>query len=215
MLQAANMDKTKIAVSVFDKLADVYQGKFMDVYLYHDSLNNFCKQVPKANATILELACGPGNITKYLLSKRPDLDIFGIDLAPNMVALAKENNPNAKFEVMDCRAIATLRRKYDGIVCGFCLPYLSDIEAEKMIQDAGRLLNYSGILYLSTMEGYYNKSQWETGSSGDKVFMHYHHADELTRILKKEHFKIISLERLEYISNAKETIDLIIIAKKN
>lgn len=55
------------------------------------------------SAAIVEVACGPGNITKYLLNKRPGFKIGGIDLAPNMVELAKVNNPTASFQVMDSR----------------------------------------------------------------------------------------------------------------
>jgi len=41
-------------------------------------------------AKVLELACGPGNITKCLLSKRPDLEILATDIAPNILELAKK-----------------------------------------------------------------------------------------------------------------------------
>ena len=42
------------------------------------------------NSKIWEIGCGPGNITKYILSKLPDLNIFGIDIAPNRIELAKK-----------------------------------------------------------------------------------------------------------------------------
>src|SRR5438045_2838934 len=100
------MDKTKIAVDLFNKLASEYQKKYMDVSLYSDSLNLFCKLIPKQNATVLELACGPGNVTKYLLDKRPDLKILGTDLGPNMIKLARQNNPTVEFKILDCRNIS-------------------------------------------------------------------------------------------------------------
>jgi trans-aconitate methyltransferase len=57
----------------------------------------------KVNPKILEIGCGPGNLTKYLLSKRPDFDILGIDIAPNMIEFAGKSNPTASFAVMDSR----------------------------------------------------------------------------------------------------------------
>jgi ubiquinone/menaquinone biosynthesis C-methylase UbiE len=63
------MDKNKQAIDVFNKLAKVYQDKFMDVSLYHDSFDVFCSHIKKENPSVLELACGPGNITQYLLKK--------------------------------------------------------------------------------------------------------------------------------------------------
>src|SRR5690606_3808601 len=100
----------------------------------------------------LEIGCGPGNITKYLLSKKPDFDILGIDIAPNMVELAKQNNPTAHFALMDCRQINQLDTKFDGIIGGFCLPYLTRVESEKLISDASDLLNDNGLIYLSFVE---------------------------------------------------------------
>ena len=64
------MDKTKIAVAIFNKYASEYQDKFMDLALYHDTFDLFCNLLVRENPTILELACGPGNITKYLLKKK-------------------------------------------------------------------------------------------------------------------------------------------------
>jgi 2-polyprenyl-3-methyl-5-hydroxy-6-metoxy-1,4-benzoquinol methylase len=206
------MDQTKIAVGIFDKLATVYQDKFMDVSLYHNSLDVFCINIPKQNASIIELACGPGNLTKYLLEKRPDFKILGSDLASNMIELAKISNPTADFELMDCRAIASLSQKYEGILCGFGLPYLSKEEAIQFIKDASQKLNKNGILYISTMEDDNSKSGFKTGSTGDKMYQNFHQADYLTETLENSGFKIIELQRKEYVHNEQNTTDLIIIA---
>jgi ubiquinone/menaquinone biosynthesis C-methylase UbiE len=207
------MDQNKIAVDVFNKLANTYQDKYMNVDLYKDSFDFFCQNIKTENTAILEIACGPGNITKYILDKKPDLKILGIDLAPNMIDLAKVNNPTAKFQVMDCRNIESLDKKYDAIMCGFCLPYLSKKETSKLIIDASNLLNSRGIFYLSTMEDDYSKSTFKKGSSSDEVFMHYYSADFLKNELTKNNFQIIHLERKEYIHNEENTTDLIIVAE--
>jgi trans-aconitate methyltransferase len=64
--------------------------------------------ITKQDADILELACGPGNITQYIISKRSDFKILGTDLAPNMIELAKINNPSAQFQLLDSRDIRTI-----------------------------------------------------------------------------------------------------------
>ena len=208
------MDHTKIAVDIFNKLADGYQDKFMDVSLYHESLDLFCNAIEKENAEILELACGPGNITKYFLEKRSDFKIIGTDLAPNMIALAKINNPTGHFQLMDCRAISSLPKKFDGVVCGFGLPYLSKDEAIQFIKNSSQQLNEKGVLYISTMEDDNSKSGFKTGSTGDQMFQNFHQADYLTKVLEENHFNISHLLRKEYFYNQQETTDLIIIATK-
>jgi len=152
------MNKTQIAVNIFDKCVSLYQDKFMDVSLYHSGFDLFCNSIKKQNAEILELACGRGNITKYLLDKRPDFKILGTDLAPNMLALAKKNNPTAEFQLLDSREILKLNKTYDAIMCGFCLPYLTKEEAIQLMEDAAKILNANGVIYISTMEDDYSKS---------------------------------------------------------
>jgi len=207
------MDQTPNTIHVFNKLANVYQDKFMDVSLYHDSLDIFCANLPQ-NATVLELACGPGNITKYLLQKRPDLKITGTDLAPNMIELAKVNNPNAEFQLLDVKAINTINTKFDAVLCGFGLPYLSKDEAIQFIADSSKQLNSNGILYISTMEDDYSKSGLKTGSTGDAMYQNFHEATYLTKALEENDFKIIDLSRKHYLHNEQDTTDLIILATK-
>ncbi len=210
------MDNSQKAAAVFDKWANAYQAKFMNVNAYAVSLDLFCENMIQQHAKILELACGPGNITHYLLHKRPDFSILGTDLSPNMVALAQANNPTATFEVMDCRDILSLNKKYDGIMCSFCLPYLSREEAIQLIVDAAVMLNTNGILYISTMEDDYAKSGIEKGSKGDEIFMHYHQADYLIAALTQNGFAILHTERQSSVAtNGKETVDLILIAEKH
>lgn len=210
------MDKTKIAVEIFNKYASAYQTKFMDVSLYHDTFDIFCQNIQKQHATVLELACGPGNITKYILSKRPDLKIFGTDLAPNMIELAKWNNPTAQFQLLDSRDLKTLNESYDALMCGFILPYLSKEEAIQLIADASEILKPKGVIYISTMEDDYSTSGFRKGSSGDEIYMHYHQADYLTKALIDNGFKIIDTQQKIYpAADTTNTVDLILIATKN
>lgn len=208
------MDKSK-TIDVFDRRAVDYQDKFMDFDLYDDTFDLFCESIPKAGAEILDLACGPGNITRYLLGKRPDFRIFGIDLAPNMIALAKANNPTAEFGIMDCREISNIQQRYDAIICGFGLPYLSKEETAALIRNASGLLNAGGILYLSTMEDDYSKSGPRKSSDGkDETYQYFHEAGFLTAVLEENNFKVFNLQRKDFPGPDGTTTDLVLIAKK-
>ena len=211
-----NRDHSLQAAAVFNKNAFTYQGKFMDVSLYKEALDIFCAHIPKQNAAILELACGPGNITRYLLNKRPDFKILGTDLAPDMLDLAAVNNPEAEFRLMDCRDLSSTEGQYDAIMCGFGLPYLSEEEAIKLIQDSALHLNSGGVLYLSTMEeDEQNKSGIRRSSSGDELYQYYHQAAYLTDALRESGFTILSLQRIGYPANDDTTVtDLVIVARR-
>jgi ubiquinone/menaquinone biosynthesis C-methylase UbiE len=211
------MDKTKIAIAAFNNCAKRYQDKFMEMDLYHDTFDLFCAAIKKKNATVLELACGPGNITKYLLRKRPDFRILATDLSENMLELAARNNPTAEFQLLDCRAIANLEKKYDAVLCGFGLPYLSKAESLTFIHDVYEILNPNGVFYISTMEGDASKSGFKRPSSGegDEIYIHYHQADYLIDSLTGNNFEILELIRKDYPEEKDATIkDLILLAKK-
>ncbi len=208
------MDKYKETFETWNNIASIYQDKFMDLDLYNETYDYICNSVTKPKAKLLEIGCGPGNITKYLLSKRPDFDIFGIDIAPNMVEFAKENNPTANFSVMDSRQINTLKTKYDGIISGFCLPYLSYKESKEFISHSYDLLNENGLIYLSFVEGEPAESDFKVGSGG-RVFFHYHNLDDLKKQLIEVKFDEIYTFKVKYKKSETEfDVHTILIAKK-
>lgn len=210
------MDNNQMSVDVFNKHADLYQEKFMDVALYHDTFDLFCNSITRQQATVLEVACGPGNVTKYLLQQRPDLKILGTDLAPNMLRLAETNNPQATFQWMDARDIGKMNRAFDAVMCGFGFPYLSKEEVITFIADAARLLTATGVLYISTMEDDYHKSGIKKSSTGDTTYTYYHQADYLTAALTANNFRIRLITRkVSTAADGTTTTDLIIIAAIN
>ncbi len=150
------------------------------------------------------------------MNKKPDLKILGIDIASNMIELAKKNNPSANFEVMDCKKLKSLTSRFDGIMCGFTLPYLNKSEVKRLITDASEIINDNGILYLSTMEDAYDKSKIISSSTNKNsgVFTYYHQEDYLSKALLENDFKILNIQRKEYPEPKDESRDLIIIAQK-
>lgn len=200
------MDRYKETFETWNKLAALYQDKFMDLDLYDATYDYVCQTITKPNAKLLEIGCGPGNITKYLLSKRPDFAILGIDIAQNMIELTQQNNPTASFAVMDCRAIHTLEKGYDGIVGGFCLPYLSQAESSELIATSYNLLNENGLLYLSFVEGNPEDSDFKTGIGG-RVYFYYHDLEVLTSQLLNLKFKNIKTFKVKY-KTSETTFDI-------
>lgn len=211
------MDTGKLTKTLFNKFAQPYQDKFMDAETYVDTYTAFCERIPAKGAAILEVACGPGNITRHLLAQRPDFKLLGIDLAEKMIDLARINNPDAEFRVMDGRNISELKQQFDGIICGFGLPYLSQEEALLFIREASQLLRHSGVLYLSTMEDDYSKSGFKGSSSGgsDQLYTYYYEADFLTESLHQNGLTLIDLQRRPYPeSDGTITTDLFLLAQK-
>lgn len=210
------MDNAIKPEDLFDQHAVQYEDKFMDVSDYSVSLKALLGFVTEPEARLLDLGCGPGNIVKYLLESEQGLQILGVDLAPKMIVRARKNNPSAEFQVMDCRDILQLQRKFDVIVGGFCLPYLNEIETAKLVRDASKMLEKDGVIYLSTMEASENHitGLQSSPNSNFSMLINYHSYDFLAKELENSGYKIEYERRQENTDqNGVAGIDLIFIAR--
>jgi cyclopropane fatty-acyl-phospholipid synthase-like methyltransferase len=208
------MDKQEETRNTWNNIAGLYNDKFMDLTLYDATYDYVCDVVALSGAKILDVGCGPGNITKYLLAKRPDFEILGIDIAENMLELARLNNPTARFELLDSRDIVQLKTSFDAIVAGFCLPYLSQGETADFIQQSYHSLNADGLLYLSFVEGDPAQSDFKSGSGG-RVYFNYHPLEQLLATLRQANFDQIQLFKVPYkVNDAGNDIHTIVIARK-
>ncbi|MFZ4057012.1 MAG: class I SAM-dependent DNA methyltransferase [Ferruginibacter sp.] len=209
------MDKYTETFNTWNSIAQQYQDKFMQLSLYNETYDYFIDTLHSNTATVLEIGCGPGMITHYLLLKKPSFNIHGIDIAPNMIALAKSNNPTASFEVMDGRHIHQIKSTYDGIIGGFCVPYLSPEDVIQLLANAYSLLNNEGILYLSFVEGEHSQSGFQVGSTGNRCYFYYHSLATIEAALIDHQFQLLKTFKVEYQSN--ETVSemhTILIAQK-
>ncbi len=185
----------------------------MDLSLYDDSYRRFCELLPSGRARVLDAACGPGNVSRYLIAQRPDLDLLGIDLAPRMVEFARQAVPSARYVVHDCRRLADLRMHFDGIICAFGLPYLSAQEATDFFQAASQALYPGGVFYLSTMLGKSEDSGFVSYDAGHRVYVNYHDEEHLKRSLHACGFSPVWQTHIPSPSQAtKHSTDLVIVA---
>lgn len=209
------MNSYKETFETWNKLALLYEDKFMNLDIYNNTYDLFCNLIIKEGAKLLDIGCGPGNITKYLLCKRPDFDILGIDIAANMIELAKKNNATARFAIMDSRQIDVIETKFDGIVCGFCLPYLSHNDSNKFFIDCYNLLHKDGFIYISFVEGNPQKSDFQISSSGDRVYFYFYNLNDLKFVLTENNFEVLTTCFVEYKKTETEIeLHTILIAKK-
>lgn len=209
------MDHTANSAATFHRLAEVYRDKFMDLTFYHDSFRDFCASLRPGPARVLDAACGPGNVSRFLLSQRPNLQVLGIDLAPRMVELAQQAVPSVRFAVHDCRRLRDLKQRFDGIVCAFGLPYLSRKDGREFVRVASQCLEPGGVLYLSTILGNYEDSGFATSSTGDRIYLYYHSEEDVSRWLHDCGFTVKARQRLPSPSSASlKSTDLVLIATK-
>ena len=209
------MDNSRNSSELFNKHARLYREKYMHLTLYDQTYDKFCNLLTKRGAHVLDAACGPGNVARWLLNRRPDLQVLGIDLAPKMIELAREATPLARFAEHDCRDLLGLGKSFDGIICAFGFPYLSREEVLQFIASAAAVLSSAGVLYISTMEGKNEDSGFESASTGDKIYVNYHSEQDIVSALEGHGFSIVDICRMASPNpSSKQTNDLFIIATK-
>ena len=207
------MNKYQITKQTYNDVADLYEQTFMGSDLYSSSYDRFLKLI-KPGSSVLEVGCGPGNVSRYLLNQKPDLKITGIDYAEQMIQRSKVNNPKVNYKVLDCKEIDTLKMKYDVAFSAFCTPYLSLNDCKKLFTAFADIIKPEGFLYLSTMEGDPLTSGYQGSSSHDgKVYIYYHQKRDLVESLESNGFEIIDSFRQAYKNKDAEATDLFIFAK--
>ncbi|HLO58443.1 MAG TPA: class I SAM-dependent methyltransferase [Bacteroidales bacterium] len=211
------MDNFNISIKRFDEFASEYAVRFMNIDSYREHFDKFCELIFISQPDILELACGPGNVTRYLKEKFPGAKIIALDLAPRMLELARQTVTGVDFRLMDVRDIKSLNLTFDAIMCSFCLPFLSKTDTQKLISDCSAVLNKNGVLYLSTMEGDESRAGFESTSfTGDsKIYFNYHMQHDLEKALADSGFNVEYIVRQNYIEpKGTILIDIILVAKK-
>ena len=113
--------------SQFNELAPYYDDLMAGVpyRLWVNYLEELLKRIDYHPRTILDVACGTGNVSE-LLSNR-GYEVVGTDIAPGMIEVAQNKKSSVDYHVMDVAEL-NLGRKFDLVVSLFdSLNYVTDI----------------------------------------------------------------------------------------
>ena len=210
------VDPNTQSINTYNQVAELYQEKFMDLKLYDETYEAFCQLLPPHNASILEIGCGPGNITRFLRTRMPECHIIAIDAAPNMIALARKNVPDVDFRVMDARSLTGIPSGLDGIICGFCMPYLTQETTAQLIADCAGLLKSGGVFYTSVIEGAQGSSLFQQSSDGKTgAWIFYYEEHWFTEQFNKNACTALKARRIIFErKNGEKEVHLVVTAVK-
>jgi len=113
-----------------------------------ETVREWSKSLPRG-ASILELGCGHGMISRVLIEE--GFDVFGVDASPKLIAAFRERFPGAHAQCAAVEDSDFFGRSFDAIVAWglmFLLP--ADLQ-ELVIRKAAQALNPGGrFLFTST-----------------------------------------------------------------
>jgi ubiquinone/menaquinone biosynthesis C-methylase UbiE len=148
----ADLARQEIERNAWDARAKSYDKNVMETFEKAYQLTSTAiLEVIKPDSKVLEIGCGTGIVT---LSIAPHLkEITGVDISPNMVAIAREKAEKIKIENVDFRVedaykLAFENSDFDVVLLPNLLHVVADPEA--VLQEAHRLLKPEGVLVTVT-----------------------------------------------------------------
>lgn len=110
------------------------------------------RYTPQPNASILDLACGPGGWSIEVAFQLPNAEVIGVDLSKTMIGYARsqadvQQLSNISFEVMDIkRPLDFPDESFDLINARFLLALMAPADWPRLWHECFRLLRPGGVL---------------------------------------------------------------------
>ena len=128
-----------------------FEKEYQEKGSYHNDLSGFKKfffetnykllvKGIKENDKVLDVACGEGELSKYL----PTKDIIGIDNSETAIKLAIENKAVGQYLVMDMQDLKFEENSFDVVTCSLSLFYFTKENIDKVLQEIRRVLKPNG-----------------------------------------------------------------------
>ena len=96
---------------------------------------------------LADVGCGPGHVTRYLATLHDD--VVGLDLSPEMVAIARSHAPGLSFDVASMLALPVADGSWAGAVAMYSVIHLSAEERRTALAELARALRPGGHLLLA------------------------------------------------------------------
>lgn len=134
----------------------------------------------------LDAACGTGRHTRHLVDIGHD--VIGIDFAPEMLARAEANVPEASFVEADLHDIPAPDGSFDLVVCGLALAHVADLRG--CVAELARVLALGGRLVISVLHPFQAHLGWHAPFAnirGERGFIREYahtHADYLAAFMR-------------------------------
>ncbi len=182
--------------SVYEKYAREFDEKIACLEIYNESYDYLLNKI-KADSAILDLACGPGNVSYYLKKHLPGLAITGVDISAEMIEIAKGRIQDGRFIVKDICEVK-FKTKFDCVICAFAIPYLNLQETAHVAINIGQSLNSNGHFYLSFIEGTKKGLEKQSFTDNDELFIYCHPQKAVLEILEQQFLSVIKEFEIDY-----------------
>jgi ubiquinone/menaquinone biosynthesis C-methylase UbiE len=158
------------------------------------------------NSDVLEIGCGTGKNTVWLLTKAKHL--VAADFSAEMLAKAKEKitAKNVEFKQFDLRDEWEFSEaQFDLVTCSLALEHIENIDF--VFGQANKVLRRGGLFYIGELHPFKqyqgSKARFETGSGVYELECFVHHVSDFFAAGIKNNLELIDLK--EWFDDANQT----------
>jgi len=134
----------------YDRVAERYAEEFFDE-LRHKPLDRAVlgafAELVGPDAAVADIGCGPGQVARDLQAR--GLRVIGIDVSPQMVAVALRLTPGIDFRVGSMHALELPDASLAGITAFYAIVHLEPYQLVGVFKELFRVLKPGGLLLLS------------------------------------------------------------------
>lgn len=142
-------ETTRLIRESYDRIADEYASRIFHELqhkpLDRELLTRFAREV--GGGPICDIGCGPGHVTRYL--RDLGASVFGLDLSPQMIRLARKLNPHISFREGDMMALSLPNGAVAGIVAFYAIVNIPERFLASVFREMKRVLQPDGRLFLA------------------------------------------------------------------
>jgi SAM-dependent methyltransferase len=175
-----------VAVGYADQLRDALAGQ---PYL-RAALALFADLVHAAGGgPVADVGCGPGHVTAHLHTL--GIDVFGIDLSPVMIDVARRDHPGLRFEVGSMTDLHLTDGSVAGLLAFWSLIHVPDRAVPQVFGQFRRVLRPGGPLLLGFHVG--DDTRLKTQGYGDhpmRVHVHRRQPERVAAWLRAAGFTV-------------------------
>ncbi|MER6095835.1 methyltransferase domain-containing protein [Streptomyces sp. NPDC001728] len=154
MTEAAHITATRRS---YDTVAVAYQRLLGDQLdetpLDRAMLAGFVAEVEASGGprTVGDLGCGTGRVTSHL--RELGADVFGVDLSPGMIEVARQTYPGLRFEVGSMTALDLPDASLGGVLSWYSTVHMPESELASSFAEFRRVLAPGGLALVAFKVG--------------------------------------------------------------
>ena len=193
------MDRFSELQDSYDRIAEEYCKRIFDELAHKPLDRQLLQRLANTvkSGPICDVGCGPGHVARFL--KSCEADVFGIDLSPRMIELARRLTPEIQFFEGNMLSLEVADDSCGAIAAFYSIIHLTPEELPKVFLEFKRVLRPRGTLLLAFHVGKENVHEDELWGYKVSLDLRFLESREIEQQLHATGFRVReTIERETY-----------------